>query len=340
MVSAEDIVKAAVEQKVDYIGLSGLITPSLDEMCRVASELKSAGVDVPLFIGGATTSPLHTAVKIAPLYDGPVFHVKDAAQNPIIAMQLVGKEREKRIACLKYEQEQLRQTIHSTKHSDDGGLQNIEHRKKIDWQSENLYPPTFKGVKTIEKISIKEIRPYINWRHFLNLWGTRPETAEAENIISAAEAMLDGLQERHYLMARVGFFDAYGTDKSIVISHTEGCPCCGGVKRSTTIPTPRQSTINAEGEAMALCDFIAPESFGDHIGAFAVTVGKEWAGELEKLKEAGEVYDSILMQSIGDRLVEAASEWLHAEVRREMWGYAAEESISIKEMFQAKYKGI
>ena len=340
MVSAEDIVKAAVEQKVDYIGLSGLITPSLDEMCRVASELKSAGVDVPLFIGGATTSPLHTAVKIAPLYDGPVFHVKDAAQNPIIAMQLVGKEREKRIACLKYEQEQLRQTIHSTKHSDNGGSQNIEHRKKIDWPSENLYPPTFKGVKTIEKISIKEIRPYINWRHFLNLWGTRPETAEAENIISAAEAMLDGLQERHYLMARVGFFDAYGTDKSIVISHTEGCPCCGGVKRSTTIPTPRQSTINAEGEAMALCDFIAPESFGDHIGAFAVTVGKEWAGELEKLKEAGEVYDSILMQSIGDRLVEAASEWLHAEVRREMWGYAAEESISIKEMFQAKYKGI
>ena len=340
MVAAEDIVKAAIEQKVDYIGLSGLITPSLDEMCRVASELRSAGVNVPLFIGGATTSPLHTAVKIAPLYDGPVFHVKDAAQNPILAMQLAGKEREKAIACLKYEQEQLRQTMQTANHAESDGSQNIKLRKKIDWQSENLYPPTFKGVKTLENISISEIRPYINWRHFLNLWGTRPETAEAENIISAAEAMLDELQERHHLLARVGFFDAYGTDKSIIITHTEGCPCCGGVKRSTTIPTPRQNTINAESEALALCDFIAPESFGDHIGAFAVTVGKEWAEELEQLKEAGEVYDSILMQSIGDRLVEAASEWLHAKVRREMWGYDAEENISIKEMFQARYKGI
>ena len=340
MVSAEDIVKAAIEQQADYIGLSGLITPSLDEMCRVASELKSAGVDVPLFIGGATTSALHTAVKIAPLYDGPVFHVKDAAQNPILAMQLAGREREKAIACLKYEQEQLRQTMQTKSHAESDGSQNIEHRKKIDWQSENLYPPTFKGVKTIENISISEIRPYINWRHFLNLWGTRPDTAEAGNIIAAAEAMMDGLQERHYLMARVGFFDAYGTDKSIVITHTEGCPCCGGVKRSTTIATPRQRSINSDGEALALCDFIAPESYGDHIGAFAVTVGKEWAEELEQLKESGEIYDSILMQSIGDRLVEAASEWLHAKVRREMWGYDAEEDISIKEMFQARYKGI
>ncbi|MBR6662588.1 MAG: methionine synthase, partial [Alistipes sp.] len=165
MVSAEEIVRCAIEQRVDYIGLSGLITPSLDEMCRVASELKKAGVTVPLFIGGATTSPLHTAVKIAPLYDGPVFHVKDAAQNPILAMQLAGAGGEKLRACLKYEQEQLRRNMELGAATEKSGAENIKYRKKIDWSQENLLPPTFKGVKRIENISIEEVRPYINWRH-------------------------------------------------------------------------------------------------------------------------------------------------------------------------------
>ena len=340
MVAAEDIVKCAIEQKVDYIGLSGLITPSLDEMCRVASELKKAGVNVPLFIGGATTSPLHTAVKIAPLYDGPVFHVKDAAQNPIIAMQLMGREREKRIACLRYEQEQLRQTMQAESTSKINGSENIKYRKQIDWPNENLYPPTFKGVRTIDKISIAELKPYINWRHFLNLWGVKESSLEAENIIREAESLLDRIEQRHHLAARVGFFEAYGTEDSIVISHAEGCPCCSEVRTNATISTPRQRTTNQDGEAIALCDFIAPKSYSDHVGAFAATISPSFINELEELKSSGEMFGSLLMQSIADRLVEAASEWLHAKVRRELWGYDSEENISIKEMFQARYKGI
>lgn len=342
MVSAENIVKCAIEKRVDYIGLSGLITPSLDEMCHVAKELKQAGVNVPLFIGGATTSPLHTAVKIAPLYDGPVFHVKDAAQNPIIAMQLAGNDRERVIACLRYEQEQLRQTMQAKYDSATGciGSENIAYRKKIDWLQENLYPPTFKGVQTLENISISEIRPYINWRHFLNLWGTKEGSREAENILADANALLDRIEKQHRLCARVGFFEAYGTEDSIVISHSEGCPCCSTIARTTKIETPRQQKLNTNGEAWALCDFIAPKSYGDHIGAFAITIGKSFIEELERLKSDGEIFDSLLMQSIGDRLAEAASEWLHAKVRRELWGYDSEEEIDIKEMFQARYKGI
>ncbi|MBQ2429833.1 MAG: B12-binding domain-containing protein, partial [Alistipes sp.] len=200
MVPSEQIVRAAVEHQADYIGLSGLITPSLDEMCRVAQELKAAGVSVPLFIGGATTSALHTALKIAPLYDGPVFHVKDAAQNPIIAMQLSGSEREKTIACLRYEQQCLReQSVAQPTPME----QSDEHRLKIDWSNESIIRPTYLGVREIKNIAISDVRPYINWTHFYNLWGVRAATAEAEQIRSEAEQLLDAMS--HHLRAKVGF---------------------------------------------------------------------------------------------------------------------------------------
>ena len=333
MVSSEQIVRAAVEHKVDYIGLSGLITPSLDEMCRTAQELRQAGVSVPLFIGGATTSALHTALKIAPLYDGPVFHVKDAAQNPILAMQLSGAGRDKVIACLKYEQRCL-QEQNSTQSA--GQEQNSANRLKIDWSQEQITRPTFTGVRTVENITLSEVRPYINWTHFYNLWGVRSGSAEAEKIRSEAERMLDGM--RHHLCARVGFFSARATENSIVLSHAEGCECCGGVQCETTIPTPRQHEVNNDGVALSLCDFVAPE--GDYVGAFAVTVSQSFVEELEQLKCADEQYESLLMQSVGDRWVEAASEWLHSKVRSELWGYAKDENLTIKEMYQAAYQGI
>ena len=333
MVPSEQIVQAAIEHKVDYIGLSGLITPSLDEMCRVARELKEAGVSVPLFIGGATTSALHTALKIAPLYDGPVFHVKDAAQNPILAMQLVGAERERTIACLRYEQQSLRERAAVEVVPSACGAEN---RMQIDWSQEQIIEPSYKGVRDVENIALAEVRPYINWTHFYNLWGVRVATPEAEQIRAEAEQMLDAMS--HHLRARVGFFAAKGTQKSIVFSHVEGCECCGGVKREVTIATPRQSSVNSDGVALALCDFVAPE--GDYVGAFAVTVSESFTEELEQLKSSGEQYKSLLMQSIGDRLVEAASEWLHERVRKELWGYAPAENLTIKEMYQAAYQGI
>ncbi len=333
MVPSEQIVRAAIEHKVDYIGLSGLITPSLDEMCRVAQELKKAGVSVPLFVGGATTSALHTALKIAPLYDGPVFHVKDAAQNPILAMQLAGTESDKIVACLRYEQQRLREKLNIVEEVTE---QSAQHRLKIVWKQEDIVKPAYMGVRTIENIPIKSVRPYINWTHFYNLWGVRSATPEAEQIRTEAERMLDSMQ--HHLRARVGFFAARGTERSIVLSHVEGCECCGGVKRETTIPTPRQSQLNQEGVALSLCDFVAP--VGDYVGGFAITVSESFVQELEQLKSAGEQYDALLMQSLGDRLVEAASEWLHEQVRKKLWGYAPDENLSIKQMYQAAYQGI
>ena len=330
MVPAEQIVQAAIENKVDYIGLSGLITPSLDEMCRVARELKAAGVSVPLFIGGATTSALHTALKIAPLYDGPVFYVKDAAQNPILAMQLAGSEREGVIASLREEQERLRAGTEKPRQ-----MACEPSRLQIDWSQERIIEPSYRGVRSYD-IALADVIPYINWTHFYNLWRVERGSAEAETIRSEAEQMLAKMS--HHLRARVGFFAARATDDAIVLTHAEGCKCCGGTERETAIVTPRQSQPNADGVALSLCDFVAAE--GDFVGAFAVTVSDSFVKELEALKSGGDEYNALLMQSVGDRLVEAASEWLHERVRKELWGYAPEENISIKEMYQAAYQGI
>ena len=333
MVEAEAIVKAAIEQKVDFIGLSGLITPSLDEMCHVARELKAAGVSVPLFIGGATTSALHTAVKIAPLYDGAVFHVKDAAQNPILAMKLMGAEQKTTLENLFQEQEALRQQLAATPAT------TAAKPLSIEWAEQTITEPSFLGTKSIEGISIAEVRPYINWIHFYNLWQVSSDSAEAQSLLAETEQMLDALQAEHSLSARIGFFKAYSTADSIRLKHSEGCPCCGGVEKFTEIATPRQAKPNAEGVSLSLCDFVAPEQIGDYVGAFAITISESLRNALEELKSS-DMHRSLLMQSLCDRLVEAASEWLHEKVRREMWGYAKCEQLSVKELFQARYQGI
>ncbi|MBP3317649.1 MAG: methionine synthase [Alistipes sp.] len=336
MVSAEQIVKAAKEEQVDYIGLSGLITPSLDEMCHVADTLREANIDKPLFIGGATTSALHTALKIAPLYGGPVFHVKDASQNPILAMQISSDNREDIINELYTTQEILRKQHSNKQSANEDNADNILH---IDWSKEQITTPSFEGVRTID-ISIAEIRRYINWIHFYNLWGIAKGSPEAEKLKLEAEALLNEIATRHALIARVGFFKAYGNDNSIVISHAPECPCCGGLTPSTTIATPRQLQTNNDGYRLALCDFVAPKEFDDHIGAFAITISGSFVAELEQAKTQGDEYRALMLQSLGDRLAEAASEWLHEKCRKDLWGYAPEESLSIKEMFQAAYRGI
>ena len=328
MVPSERIVEAAIEHKVDFMGLSGLITPSLEEMCRVARDLSTAGVSVPLFIGGATTSALHTALKIAPLYGGAVFHVKDAAQNPVLAMQLLGTERERVINALQEEQQRLREEHSAPQEKITSGA-----RLQIDWSQEQLPKPSFTGVRE-ETISIEQVRAYINWRHFYNLWRVQEGSAEAERIRTEAEALLDGMEYK--LRARVGFFAARSTGSAIALSFRKGCTCCGA--HETVIPTPRQRRPNAEGECLALCDFVAPA--GDYVGAFAITVDGAFAERLSSLKEQGEEYAALLMQSVGDRLVEAASEWLHERVRRELWGYAEDEQLSVRDMFKASYRGI
>lgn len=340
MVPAEQIVRAAIEHTPDFIGLSGLITPSLDEMCRVAVALKEAGVSVPLFVGGATTSALHTAAKIAPLYDGAVFHVKDASQNPILATQLMGVEREQVIACNRFRQAELRRALdaETARLAADEDMEQWQPHS-VDWTRANIVMPSFMGVKSV-KISIEQVRPYINWIHFCNLWGVGKDTPEGKNMLREGERLLDLLAEQHSLVARVGFFDAYGTHDGIVITHQKSCPCCGGAARRLMIATPRQVRTNEHGERLSLCDFVAPQGFGDYIGAFAVTVSWSLIKYAEQLAVEGDSYAVLLLRSICDRLVEAASEWLHAEVRRTLWGYAPNETLSPKEMFAAAYEGI
>ena len=346
MVPPERIVEAARDGKADFIALSGLITPSLDEMCKTADALRKAGINVPLFVGGATTSALHTAVKIAPLYDGPVFHVKDAAQNPVIAMQLMGAERDHVIACLRFEQEQLRQRMQRTVDTSLTEEQALERRHKIDWSNERITTPTFLGARCIDNISIDDIRPFVSWIHFLHVWGVRRGTDEATMMRDEAERLLDEIASVHSLRAEVAFYRAYGTDDSIVIdtSHDHARCCCGaqheGCDATVVIPTPRQRKAGATGVCRSLCDYVAPQGYNDHIGAFAVTIDRTFIAHIERLKHDGDRYASLLLQSLADRLAEAAAEWLHAEVRRSLWGYAPDERLTVKEMYKARYDGI
>jgi len=350
MVPAETIVKEAVARNVDFIGLSGLITPSLEEMCNVAKKLREAGISKPLFIGGATTSELHTAVKIAPLYDGPVFYVKDAAQNPLIASKLMGEDRERTIRELYERQDEIRRQYvrkqTSAGFSCDGG------RLAVDWDSERLYAPSFTGIKVLDRISVSEIRPYINWIYFYHLWGVKPGSEEAEKLRAEAEVMLDAFPDNYGVRAEAGFYRAFSRGDSIVIRHPEGCPCCNrGIKPAdnnpgavrtgcTVIATPRQHSANDDGIRLSLADFVAPEGYDDYVGLFAVTVSEAFAEGLEALKASGDEYGSLMMQGLGDRLAEAGSEYLHLKVRRELWGYAPDEALTVKEICSAKYQGI
>ena len=243
MVPAEQIVQAALQHHADFIALSGLITPSLDEMCHTAQALAEAGIDTPLFVGGATTSPLHTALKIAPLYNGPVFHVKDASINAVLSMQLMSSERDHVIAENARQQAELVKKYHAQKAAKNllqqaavvPAIDDVDKvRLHIDWDKEPLSRPTFVGYRTLPHISIAEVRPYINWIYFYNLWRVRQGTEEAAHIQREAEALLDALQTRHYMQAQVGFYPAYGTDHSIILRGAVG-------GNDLELDTPRQS---------------------------------------------------------------------------------------------------
>lgn len=344
MVPAEQIVQAALQHHADFIALSGLITPSLDEMCHTAQALAEAGIDTPLFVGGATTSPLHTALKIAPLYNGPVFHVKDASINAVLSMQLMGSERDHVIAENARQQAELVKKYHAQKAAKNllqqaavvPAIDDVNKvRLHIDWDKESLPRPTFVGYRTLPHISIAEVRPYINWIYFYNLWRVRQGTEEAAHIQREAEALLDALQTCHYMQAQVGFYPAYGTDHSIILRGAVG-------GNDLELDTPRQSPPATHGEpCLSLCDYVAPRAYEDYVGTFAVTVSPSFVAELEALKQSGtDDFNSLLMQSVGDRLAEATSEWLHEKVRKELWGYAPNESLSLSDLARAAYQGI
>ncbi len=333
MVPAETIVKAAQELRPDFIALSGLITPSLDEMCHTAEALARAGITTPLFVGGATTSEMHTALKIAPLYGGPVFHVRDAAQNPVLATQLLGDLREETIARNRDLQQSLREKHDREKNGGAAQTASPEKGLATDWTSYAPPAPSYTGTRTFRDISIKDVRQLICWPYFYHFWRVRHGSPEAEQVREEAERLIDQVADRFSLQGQVAFYPAYSTGHSIVADL--------GADGTAEIATPRQRESEDKGkERLSLCDYIAPKGTDDWLGAFAVTLSPDFAAEVKRLKQAGESYEALLLHSVADRLVEAAGEWLHRLTRRSLWGYAPKENLSADELLRCSYRGI
>lgn len=338
MVAAESIVAAAREYKVDFIALSGLITPSLEQMSYTATVLCQAGISVPLFISGATTSALHTAVKIAPHYQGPVFHIKDASQNPVIAIQLLGGECQSVVEHLKRQQQQLREqfAIQQSVKTDVEQLPGL----KIDWSTKVLNRPKCRNMRWEAKdITVAKIVKYINWRSFHSFWRTSPCSKQGRVLRSEAEQILTAIGN-YKIRGRVVVCDAYSDGDRLFVEH------CG---EAVIIPTPRQHRLNDEGVALSLADFVAPKGYDDQVCLFAVTIPEQLVTKIERFKSSKDDYNSLLWQSLSDRIVEAASEYMHRSMRY-LWLHnqevdslaacQAEDRLTVPQLFAAKYRGI
>lgn len=324
-VEADRIVAEAKRLHPDIIGLSGLISPSLEEMGVVADALSRAGITIPLLVGGAATSELHTAVKIAPRYAGTVVRVSDAAQNPVVAARLMA-DPEGEALRVKKRQQELRDSLLDSAQTSAVS----EKHQETDWASEPIDAPAHPGVTELRDIPVSSIRPYINWIYFFNCWRTPAGSAEGASLRENAEKLLDRLEaEGATMQAMVAILPAHSTaaGDAIVINGVE-------------VPTPRQKSTENRKSPLALCDFVAPEGYGDHAGVFVTTIGPEIRTILEKTKAAGDDYACLLLQSVCDRLAEASSEWLHHKVRTEIWGYASDEDSDPDRILHGRYRGI
>lgn len=353
MVSAEKIIAKAKEEQVDIIGLSGLITPSLDEMVHVAQELEKAKLSYPLLIGGATTSRVHTAVKIDEHYsNGQAVHVLDASRSVTVAEQLMGKKKKAFIDEVKIDYAKVR-TQHE-KHLKAKQLISInvarENRAILKFNSETIAKPKRLGTEIIDGISISTLLPFIDWTPFFQTWelyGRYPNIlddsivgAEAQKLFIDAKQMLQKIEKENWISAKgvVGIFAANSVGDDIEIY--------SDVNRTKTLYTQRtlrQQTKKAQSQPnFALADFIAPKESGtiDYIGAFAVTSGIGINPHIEKFEADHDDYNAILLKALADRLAEAFAEYLHFEVRSRIWGYAASEKLSNEDLIKEKYRGI
>ena len=324
MVPAEEIVRVAVEEKPDFVCLSGLITPSPEGRCRVVALMEKTGLDIPVMVGGATTSRIHTAVKIAPNYSAPVIHVPDASQNPLIASRLLSPaNREDFIAELRTEYEALRQ---KEMVRNQPVLPIEEARARSVRKTLKQYVPVAPSIpgRTLRCIPVAELIPFINWRQLYNAWKLSGSDEESARIQSDALAMLSdwdkvGIEVR----AIVNLSEAHAEGDDIMI---------GGVR----IPTLRQQSLAGDASSLSLADFVGVEK--DYAGAFVVSV--DVSREIAAFDSEGDSYRSLLAQSLAHRLAEAASECLHRIVRTQLWGYAPDESMTVKDMFRSRYQGI
>ncbi|HEY0898505.1 MAG TPA: vitamin B12 dependent-methionine synthase activation domain-containing protein, partial [Sphingobacteriaceae bacterium] len=350
MVPAQDIIKKAKEINADIIGLSGLITPSLDEMVHFAKEMEREGLTVPLIVGGATTSRIHAAVKIAPQYSGSTIHVLDASRSVTVCSSLMNEEqRDTYMAGIRSEYDKAREA-HLNKRADKRYKTLEEARElrlKINLDGSIPPAPTITGTRAIEAYPLEDLLPYIDWTPFFHTWelrGSYPKIfndpvvgVEAKKLFDDAQALLDRIVKDKLLTANavIGFWPATAHGDDIVLETAD--------PQNTVIHTLRQQTEKAAGEPYyALADFIAPKESGikDHFGGFAVTAGIGLEALVADFAKNHDDYNSIMAKALADRLAEAFAEKMHELVRKEYWGYASEEQLENEELIKEKYVGI
>jgi 5-methyltetrahydrofolate--homocysteine methyltransferase len=353
MVPAEKIIETAIKENVDVIGLSGLITPSLDEMVHVAKEMERAGLSIPLLIGGATTSKVHTAVKIEQHYSkGQAVHVLDASRSVTVVESLLGYKKEGFVNDLKEEYIRLRE--HHEKHRGAKQLLTLkeaqENKLALNFDSQTIDSPNFLGIKTLNNIDLRDISAFIDWTPFFQTWelhGRYPAILtdevvgkEATKLFDDAQEMLSQIIRERWLEARAvfGLFPANSVGDDIEIYedlNRENILC---TQRSL-----RQQTKKTAGQPnLALADYIAPKESGinDYIGGFVVTTGIGIDEHIQRFEQNHDDYSSIMLKALADRLAEALAEYLHAEVRTKYWGYGANEVLSNEDVIAEKYRGI
>jgi len=354
MVPCERILETARREKVDVIGLSGLITPSLEEMSFVAGELEREGFTVPLLIGGATTSRVHTAVKIEPRYSGATVHVLDASRAVgVVSSLLSDAQHDDFTRQVRTEYADIR-TKRGDRQDEDRRIP-LEtarrHRLAIEWPGTVPPRPTFLGARAFDDYPLAELVERIDWTPFFQTWelpGHYPEILEdprvgeaARNLLGDARKMLDRIVRERLLRARavIGFFPASATADDDIVLYTDDSRS----RPAGTIRTLRQQMAKQPGRPnLALADFVAPVESGiaDYVGGFAVTTGLGLDELVRQFEAQRDDYSSILAKALADRLAEALAERMHERVRREWWGYAPEERLSNEELLKEGYQGI
>jgi len=351
MVPCEKILETAREHQADVIGLSGLITPSLDEMVHVAGEMKRQGFTLPLLIGGATTSPVHTAVKIAPHYDQPVAYVPDASRAAGVIRKLLNPDQKVQAAEDLLQEHERRRKAYQDRNSERKLLSIQDARENhtpIDWKNCQISKPAFLGLREYE-VEVETLIEYIDWTPFFYTWemkGRYPKIltdpklgTEASKLFEDAQSLLRDIVEKRSFQPKavIGFFPANSDGDDILIYSDESRK-----KVQTTFHTLRQQTAKADDKPnQALSDFIAPKDSGraDYLGGFALTTGPEVEELARSFEKQLDDYNAILVKAIGDRLAEALAEYMHKQVRNE-WGYGRAENLKLEDLVSEKYRGI
>lgn len=361
MVPPEVIIKKVIEEQPDILCLSGLITPSLEEMSIVAAEMEKAGFTLPLMIGGATTSKLHTAIKIDPKYNnGSVVYVKDASQAPAAVAKLINKDsRSEYVSSIKSEYADLRDSMADRK-VELISLDEAKSKKhQIDWANYTPSTPNQLGRHVLNDISVDDIIPYVDWKFFFHSWNLSARYASIENIDSCEScktSWLNGFPENEREKAKEGmqlYYDAQDLLNLLSFEKAKYIKAVYGIYEAYTeneciyindicFPMLRQQKKHDKDAYLSLCDYVMPKSENkkDYLAGFTVTAGDGADELMQRFENDGDEYKVLLLKSVLDRLAEAATEYLHARIRREFWGFASDETISIKEMFALKYQGI